>query len=95
MDQAIHNMMWWVWICMCKYKTIVIRDIWDISSPLQINQSFLIDDVRRLGRSYVIQTKSQLKWEFMEFFDIMFDGKYVNLQETFKEVVEDDDGVFE
>ena len=31
----------------------------------------------------------------MEVVDIIPDGKYVNLQETFEEVDEDDDGVFE
>ena len=63
--------------------------------PLQINQSYLIDDVRSPGWSYVIQTESRSKRKFMEVVDIMPDGQYDKLQETFEEVVEDDDRVIE
>lgn len=43
-------------------------------SPLQINQLFLIDDVRIPGWSYAIQIESCSKQKFMEVVDVMPDG---------------------
>jgi len=64
-------------------------------SPLQINQSSLIDDVTNPRWSYVIQTESCTKRKFMEDVDIMPDGQYNTLQETLEEAIEDDNRVFE
>ena len=64
-------------------------------SPLQINQSFLIDDCRSPGWSYVIQTESRSKRKFMEASNVLPNRQYVNLQETFEEVDEDDERVIE
>ena len=61
---------------------------------VQVNQSYIIDDVRIPIWSYVIQTNSRSKQKFMEVVNIIFDGKYIdNLKETFEEVVEHDDRV--
>ena len=49
--------------------------------PLQITQSFLIDDLTILGWSYVIQVESHSKRKFMEYGDIMVDEKCTSLQE--------------
>jgi hypothetical protein len=62
-------------------------------SPLQITQSFLIDDVTRPGWSYVIQVESRSKRKFMEYVDIMVDGQCNSLQETLEEDDEDDNRV--
>jgi len=51
-------------------------------SPLQITQSFIIDDVKSPGWSYVIQVESRSKNKFMEYVDIMVDEQCIRLQET-------------
>jgi hypothetical protein len=62
-------------------------------SPLQVTQSFLIDDVTSPGWSYVIQVESRSKRKFMEYVDIMVDEQCTSLQETLEEEVEDDNRV--
>ena len=65
-------------------------------SPLQITQSFLIDDLTNLGWSYVIQVESHSKRKFMEYVDIMVDEKCTSLQEIMEKEDEDDNiDVFE
>ena len=49
-------------------------------SLLQITESFLIDDVKILGWSYVIQVDSRSKRKFMEYDDIMVNEKCTSLQ---------------
>ena len=62
-------------------------------SPLQITQSFLIDDLTILGWSYVIQVESHSKRKFMEYGDIMVDEKCTSLQEIMEKEDEDDNNL--
>jgi hypothetical protein len=57
--------------------------------PLQITQSFLIDDVTSLEWSYLIRVEYRSKRKFMEYVDIIIDEQCTSLQETLEEEVED------
>ena len=62
-------------------------------SPLQITQSFLIDDVTSLEWSYLIRVEYRSKRKFMEYVDIIIDEQCTSLQETLEEEVKDNNRV--